>query len=254
VRFTSLGSGSRGNALVVEAGVTRVMLDCGFSFTETTARLARVGLVPEDIDAVIVTHEHDDHVGGVAQFATRVGIPVYMTAGTLAAVASKFARARCECFDPHAAFQIGDLVVRPFPVPHDAREPAQCVFDDGTSTLGVLTDVGMATPHIREMLSGCSGLVLECNHDAELLHNGPYPPALKARIGSRYGHLQNAHTAELLATLDRSKLKHIVAAHLSDTNNTPELARTALADVLGAHPQDVHVATQDRGFPWLDFA
>ncbi len=252
VRFASLGSGSRGNALVVEAGATRVMLDCGFSYAETVVRLARLGLAPEDIHAVVVTHEHDDHVSGVARFAARTGIPVYLTAGTLAAVASKFARVRCECFDPHAEFQVGEITVRPFPVPHDAREPAQCVFDDGANTLGVLTDVGMPTAHIREMLSGCSGLVLECNHDAELLRNGPYPPALKARIGSRYGHLENAHSAELLAALDTSRLKHIVAAHLSDTNNTPHLARSALAGALGARPEDIHVAAQDAGLAWLE--
>jgi len=252
VRFASLGSGSRGNALVVEAGPTRVMLDCGFSYAETVTRLARIGLAPEDIHAVIVTHEHDDHVSGVARFAGRVGIPVYLTTGTLAAVASKFAKIRCECFDPHAEFHVDDLTVRPFPVPHDAREPAQCVFDDGTNTLGVLTDVGMPTAHIRSMLSGCSGLVLECNHDAALLRNGRYPPALKARIGSRYGHLQNADCAELLAALDTSRLKHVVAAHLSDTNNTPDLARSALAGALRTRPEDIHVAMQDEGLAWLE--
>jgi phosphoribosyl 1,2-cyclic phosphodiesterase len=252
VRFASLGSGSRGNALIVEAGAIRVMLDCGFSYTETVARLGRIGLVPEDIHAVLVTHEHDDHVSGVARFAGRVGIPVYLTSGTLAAVASKFVGIRCECFDPHAEFQVGDLRVRPFPVPHDAREPAQCVFDDGRNTLGVLTDVGIPTAHIRAMLSGCSGLVLECNHDADLLRNGRYPPALKARIGSRYGHLQNADCAELLAALDTSHLKHVVAAHLSDINNTPQLARSALARALRAQPEDIHVAMQDEGLAWLD--
>ena len=254
VRFASLGSGSRGNALVVEAGATRVMLDCGFSYAETVVRLARLGLAPEDIHAVVVTHEHDDHVSGVARFAARAGIPVYLTAGTLAAVASKFAQVRCECFDPHAAFQVGEITVRPFPVPHDAREPAQCVFDDGANTLGVLTDVGMPTAHIREMLSGCSGLVLECNHDAELLLNGPYPASLKARIGSRLGHLHNADAAELLASLDRSRLRHVVAAHLSEANNTPALARNALATALGGRPDDVLVATQKEGFDWLELA
>ena len=251
MRFTSLGSGSRGNALIVEGGGTRVMLDCGFSFTEITARLARAGLTPEDIEAVVVTHEHDDHVGGVARFAARVDIPVYLTAGTLAATANKFAGLQYHCFDPHAAFALHDLMVRPFPVPHDAREPAQFVFDDGRDRLGVLTDVGMATPHIRAMLSGCSALVLECNHDAALLQNGPYPAALKARIGSRFGHLQNADAAALLSSLDTSRLKHVVAAHLSEANNTPQLARTALGEALGASPHEIQVATQAVGVPWL---
>jgi phosphoribosyl 1,2-cyclic phosphodiesterase len=252
MRFASLGSGSRGNALVVEAGGTRVLLDCGFSFAETAARLRRLDCSTEDIDAIIVTHEHDDHVGGVARFALRTGIRVYLTSGTLAGVAQKFAGVKCECFDPHASFELGDLRVHPFPVPHDAREPAQMVFDDGVHRLGVLTDVGMPTAHIRAMLSGCSALMLECNHDAALLRDGRYPPSLKARIGSRFGHLRNADAAELLAGLDTSRLQHVVAAHLSEANNTPALARGALAAALGTCPEDVLVATQNEGVGWLD--
>ena len=252
MRFASLGSGSRGNALIVEAGTTRVMLDCGFSFAEASARLARLGLEPHAIDAIVVTHEHDDHMCGAAQFAIQMQIPVYMTAGTRRATGRRFKRARSVCFDPHAPFPIRDILVHPFPVPHDAREPAQCVFDDGAMRLGVLTDVGMPTPHIREMLSGCAALVLECNHDGELLRTGPYPPTLKARIGSRYGHLRNDDSARLLASLDVSRLQHIVAAHLSETNNTPQLARSALADALGARSDEIHVATQSAGLPWFE--
>ena len=247
MRFASLGSGSRGNALVVEAGRTRVMVDCGFAHSETVMRLQRIGCAVEDIDAIIVTHEHDDHVGGVARFASRLGIPVYLTPGTFAAVAGKFEQVQSRCFDPHAPFALGDLMVQPFPVPHDAREPAQMVFDDGKHRFGILTDVGASTPHIRAMLSGCSALMLECNHDAALLRDGPYPPSLKARIGSRFGHMRNEDTAELLAALDNTKLRHVVAAHLSDTNNTPQLARNALAMALGARPDEVMVATQEEG-------
>ncbi len=251
MRFASLGSGSRGNALVVEAGRTRIMLDCGFTFAETVTRLQRIGLAAEDVDAVVVTHEHDDHIGGVARFARRLGIPVYLTSGTWAAVAPRFARVECRCFDPHAPFPIGDLQVDPFPVPHDAREPAQMVFDDGRQRLGVLTDVGAPTPHVRTMLSGCSALVLECNHDAKLLQEGPYPPSLKARIGSRFGHMRNEDSAALLASLDNSRLRHVVAAHLSETNNTPELARRALSAALAAVDEDIMVATQDEGIGWI---
>lgn len=254
MRFASLGSGSGGNALIVEAGATRVMLDCGFPYNETSARLGRLGLEPQDIDAVVVTHEHDDHVGGAAQFVTRVGIPVYMTAGTRAAIGGRFRRAHCVCFDPHTPFPIRDLLVRPFPVPHDAREPAQCVFDDGAIRLGVLTDVGTPTPHIRDMLSGCTALVLECNYDAELLRTGPYPATLKARIDSRYGHLQNDDCARLVASLDVSRLQCLVAAHLSETNNTPQLARNALANALRANADEIHVATQSEGLPWFQLA
>ncbi len=251
MRFASLGSGSRGNALVVEAAGTRVMVDCGFPYAETVARLQRLGLAATDIDAIVVTHEHDDHVGGVARFAARSNIPVHMTAGTFAAVAPKFGKVRVHCFDPHRPFELRGVQIEPFPVPHDAREPAQMVFDDGRNRLGILTDVGTATPHIRTMLSGCSALMLECNHDARLLREGPYPPSLKSRIGSRLGHMRNEDSADLLASLDRSKLRHVVAAHLSDTNNTPELARAALASVLGSQSEDILVATQDAGVDWI---
>ena len=252
MRFASLGSGSGGNALVVEAGRTRILLDCGFGFSETALRLQRIGCAAGDIHAIVVTHEHDDHIGGVARFAARLEIPVYLTAGTLSAVASKFEQVQCRCFDPHTSFEIRELRVDPFPVPHDAREPAQMVFDDGRHRFGVLTDVGVSTPHIRTMLSGCSALMLECNHDAALLRDGPYPPSLKARIRSRFGHMRNEDAAELLAALDKAKLRHVVAAHLSETNNTPALARSALAAALGAQPDDVLVATQDEGTGWLD--
>ncbi|MCC6532679.1 MAG: MBL fold metallo-hydrolase [Burkholderiales bacterium] len=252
MRFASLGSGSRGNALVVEYGRTRVMIDCGFTFAEALARLQRIGLAAEDIDAIVITHEHDDHAGGVAGFARRVGIPVYLTPGTLSALGRKFERVRYRCFDPHAPFHIGELGIEPFPVPHDAREPAQMVVDDGRQRLGLLTDVGVATAHIRAMLCGCTALMLECNHDAGLLREGPYPPALKARIGSRFGHMRNEDAAQLLASLDNSRLRHVVAAHLSETNNTPALARRALAAALGTDPTDILVANQEMGVGWIE--
>jgi phosphoribosyl 1,2-cyclic phosphodiesterase len=251
MRFASLGSGSRGNALLVEAGGKRVMLDCGFKFAEAVVRLQRLGCAAEDVDAIVVTHEHDDHIGGVARFAARVGIPVYMTPGTLAAVAPRFEQIDCRCFAPHAPFRFGELTIDPFPVPHDAREPAQMVFDDGRHRLGVLTDVGMPTAHIRAMLSGCSALVLECNYDQRLLREGPYPPSLKARIGSRFGHLRNDDSAELLASLDRSRLRHVVGAHLSETNNDPELVKSVLTAALGGAEAAVWVAHQELGFDWL---
>ena len=251
MRFASLGSGSRGNALLVEANGTRILLDCGFSFAETVARLQRLGCAAEDVDAIVVTHEHDDHIGGVARFATRTGIPVYMTAGTRAAMGGRFDDVDCRCFDPHAPFRIGALTIEPFPVPHDAREPAQMVFDDGTHRLGVLTDVGAPTVHIRSMLSGCSALVLECNYDERMLREGPYPPSVKARIGSRFGHMRNEDAAELLAALDNSRLRHVVGAHLSETNNLPELVRSVLGEALGESATVVSVAHQDTGFDWL---
>jgi phosphoribosyl 1,2-cyclic phosphodiesterase len=237
---------------VVEAQGTSILLDCGFSFPETVQRLERIGHAAESIGCVVVTHEHDDHIGGVARLAARLGIPVYLTAGTLAAVAHRFQDVDCRCFDPHAPFRFGAITVDPFPVPHDAREPAQVVFDDGRHRLGVLTDVGVPTPHIRSMLSGCSALVLECNYDARLLEEGPYPASLKARIGSRFGHLRNDDAGELLAALDRSRLRHVVGAHLSETNNHPELVERVLRLALGSSQAAVSVAHQDEGIGWIE--
>jgi len=253
MRFASLGSGSAGNALVVEVGRTRLMLDCGFSAKETLARLARLNLAPSDINGIVITHEHDDHAGGAFKFAARHDIPVWLTYGTLKMVPRYFPNQHAlqlHVIDSHTAFTIQDVEVQPYPVPHDAREPVQYVFSDGSRRLGVLTDVGRITPHIEDQLSRCHALVLECNHDAAMLQNGPYSWPLKKRVGGDLGHLENGDSANLLSKLDNSRLQHIVAAHLSAKNNTPLLAQTALANVLGCAPDWVGVADQSQGFDW----
>jgi len=253
MRFASLGSGSEGNGLVVEAGGSRVMIDCGFGVRDTAARLARIGLAPGDIDAIVVTHEHTDHVGGVAAFAAKHAIPVWLTFGTMTIVGERFAgMERVYGFDSHDRFAVGALEVHPFPVPHDAREPVQFVITDGAVRLGVLTDLGMSTPAVERALTGCEALVLETNHDAAMLSEGPYPASLKSRIGGRFGHLDNAASAALLASLDNSRLRHIVAAHLSKQNNTPTHARAALAQALGCTEDWIGVADQAVGFDWRE--
>jgi len=253
MRFASLGSGSEGNGLVVEADDTRILIDCGFGVRDTTARLARLGIEPESVAAILVTHEHSDHVGGVPAFAARHGIPVWLTFGTLQVVGERFARnERVYGFDSHDAFEIGALEIRPFPVPHDAREPVQFVVGDGEHRLGVLTDLGVSTRHVESSLSGCDALVLECNHDAGMLAESDYPYPLKQRIAGRLGHLDNAAAAALLASLDTSRLRHIVAAHLSQHNNTPDMARAALARALNCTPEWIGIADQAAGFAWRD--
>jgi phosphoribosyl 1,2-cyclic phosphodiesterase len=253
VRFASLGSGSEGNGLVVEAGATRVLVDCGFGIRDAGARLARLGLLPGDLTAILVTHEHSDHIGGVPAFAAKHGTPVWATFGTLTAVADRFeGMTRVYGFDSHERFAIGALEIVPIPVPHDAREPVQYVIGDGARRVGILTDLGVSTPHVEGCLTGCEALVLECNHDLDMLENGSYPWPLKKRIASRLGHLDNGTAAALLARLDNSKLVHILAAHLSRENNTRELARAALAGALGCAHDWIGIAEQDAGFGWRE--
>lgn len=252
MRFASLGSGSRGNALLVEAGNTRLLIDAGFGPREMSRRLARLNLAGEDVDAVLVTHEHSDHVGGVFACARRFGWTVQLTHGTLTACREDRVHERITIIDSHEPFSVGDLGIQPFPVPHDAREPVQFVLTDGIGRLGVLTDAGHVTSHMVAMLAGCDALVLECNHDAAMLAQGSYPPALKRRVGGPWGHLDNAAAASLLAQLDVSRLRHVVAAHLSAQNNSPLLARAALSAVLGCAPGWIGIATQSEGFDWRD--
>lgn len=253
MRFASLGSGSAGNALVVEAGTTQLLLDCGFTLKETTLRLARLGLDPHQLNGIVVTHEHDDHVGGVFRFAAKHGLRVWITHGSFRN-AQRHLPEKCEApleiIDSHTTFAIGDIEVHPFPVPHDAGEPVQYVFHDGARKLGVLTDTGVSTPHIEQMLSGCHALALECNHDLDMLHNGPYAWPLKQRISSRLGHLDNGSAANLLRQLDNRNLQHIVALHLSEQNNTPMLAGQALALALHCEIRWVGIASQKTGLDW----
>jgi len=253
MRFASLGSGSRGNALVVEAGSSRLLLDCGFGARDTERRLARLGLSPDDLSGVLVTHEHSDHIGGVFRLAVRHRLKIWLTRGTLSSLQSvDAAAAQMELIVGDTPFAVDGIDVLPYSVPHDAREPVQFVFSDGHSRLGVLTDAGCATRHIEHCLNGCDALVLECNHDAEMLAAGAYPPSLKARIAGCFGHLDNASAAALLAALDPRPLKHVIAAHLSEKNNRPELARRALADALDCAPEWIGLALQDEGFGWRD--
>ena len=255
MRFASIGSGSEGNGLIVEAGTTRVLIDCGFGVRDTAQRLARIGVEPESLTAILVTHEHNDHVGGVPLFAARYEIPVWLTFGTLAIVGERFADMdRIYGFDSHDRFAIGDLEICPFPVPHDAREPVQFVVTDGMFRVGVVTDLGTTTRYVEASLSGCDALVLECNHDPDLLEQCDYPTSLKARISGRFGHLPNDGAAAIIRAIDTSRLQHLIAAHLSRQNNTPAMARAALGEAIGCGSEWIGVATQETGFEWRGLA
>jgi phosphoribosyl 1,2-cyclic phosphodiesterase len=249
VRFAWLGSGSRGNAALVEADGRCVMLDCGLGLKEAEARLARLGRRPEDLEAILVTHEHSDHIGGVARLARKYRIRVLATAGT----ARGFRLSpppRLELISAHATFACAGLEISAMPVPHDASEPCQFVFSDGASRLGIVTDLGRVTVHVIERLQGCAAVALECNHDPAMLAAGPYSGPLKRRVGGDLGHLSNHQAAALLAALDTAVLKHLVAVHLSEVNNTPELAQAALSAVLRCRPAEVAVADQRAGLDW----
>jgi phosphoribosyl 1,2-cyclic phosphodiesterase len=254
IRFSSLGSGSAGNALLVEAEETCVMLDCGFGLRETISRLQARERSAEALSGILVTHEHGDHIGGVFRLARKFGLPVWLTHGTWAACRESDAGLDLRIIDSHSPFSVGALEVQPFPVPHDAREPVQYVFSAAGTRLGVLTDIGEATAHVCDLLSGCDGLVVECNHDAGLLANSNYPASVKRRIGGRYGHLENGAAAALLQRVDRSRLKQLVAAHLSERNNSPELVRDVLAKSLDCEREWIGVATPDQGFAWRTLA
>jgi len=251
MRFACLGSGSQGNSLVIEVAKTRLLLDCGFTLKEVIARLSRLGLQPDMVDGIIITHEHEDHIGGVERFARRFDVPVWLTHGTLRGAMKTFSTLpRINIIDSHQRFSIGDIDIQPYPVPHDAHEPTQFIFGDGAFRLGVLTDTGCSTTHIETVLSRCHALVLECNHDAQLLASSNYPQSLKQRIGGRLGHLENTTSAKLLANLDCSLLQHLIVAHLSRINNTPKLAQSAISNAIQCELDWVGVADQDLGFDW----
>jgi phosphoribosyl 1,2-cyclic phosphodiesterase len=253
VRFAILGSGSQGNCLVVECGQTRLLLDCGFSTGETVRRLARIGLSPDQLSGILITHEHDDHIGGAARLARKYRLPVWLTPGTLRGLERLFDGVDVvHRIEGYAAVCLGEVEVYPFPVPHDAREPSQFLFSDGDARLVVLTDVGCATPLIARTLSRSHAVVIECNHDQSMLADGDYPVALKQRIASRYGHLDNQAAADLIASVDCSRLQHLVAAHLSQSNNRPELAQAALSAAVGCTPSWIGVADQAAGLDWRE--
>ena len=249
MRFASLGSGSRGNSTLVEWATGALLIDCGFSLKETEQRLLRLARRPDQLAAVLVTHEHSDHIKGVAALARRYQIPVYMTPGTF------HSRNLGELPDlrlihAYTPFEINGLTVRPVAVPHDAREPAQFVLEFAGLRLGILTDLGSITPHVEACYQSCDAMVLEANHDPAMLAYGSYPPSLKQRVGGQWGHLSNQQAAGFLQRVDTRRLQHLVVAHISQQNNTPALAQAALMPVTSRIKQ-VTYACQNEGFDWL---
>jgi phosphoribosyl 1,2-cyclic phosphodiesterase len=256
LRFRSLGSGSTGNATLVEAGSglrrTRVLIDCGLGIRTLESRLLQAGVDVRQLDAIFITHEHADHIGCAVALVQRLRIPLWMSRGSHAGIGAPELGGLLGIARDGEDIVVGELALRPFTVPHDAREPLQLSCSDGANRLGILTDLGHATAHVLEQLAGCDALLLECNHDPELLARSSYPPFLKQRVGGRFGHLANAAAADVLKAVAHDGLRHVVAAHLSEQNNRPEIARQALADALGCASADIGVALAQTGTDWLN--
>lgn len=250
MRFASLGSGSKGNATLVEFGGETLLIDCGFSAKETVARLAKLGKSAHDISAVLVTHEHGDHIRGVPALARKFNLPVYITPGTLK-VKDLGKMPALHLIEGYQPFTIGPFSIVPVAVPHDAREPAQFVIEAGGKSLGILTDLGMITAHVEDSYQHCDALVLESNHDPVMLAYSAYPQSLKTRVGGPWGHLSNQQSAGFLANFDVARLQHLVIAHISQQNNSLEAARAVL-DPVSEGAQQVIYACQEGGFDWLE--
>lgn len=256
IRFKSLGSGSTGNATVIQAregtgSASHLLVDCGLGIRQLSKRLGEAGLLPDQLDGIFITHEHSDHIGCARALALRERIPVWMSHGTWLAIGEPDFDGLLHLAADGVELEFGALRVRPFTVPHDAREPLQLSCTDGATRLGVLTDLGHASPHVMQELAGCVTLLLECNHDPDLLAVSSYPLFLKRRIAGDWGHLANSAAAEIAAALRPAGLRNVVAAHLSEQNNRPDLARAALAAVMGCGPEDIGVADGPTGCGWV---
>src|SRR5262245_21909573 len=255
IRLSVLGSGSGGNATLIEGGGARVLLDAGFSCRSLVQRLRFVGCEPGSLDAILLTHEHADHVAGAARFSLSFGTPIWCTRGT--ARAAGFARDGCDVREVGAErpFALGDLVGRPVAVPHDAAETVGFVLEAGRSRMGYVTDLGHGPDTVRDRLADCDLLVVESNHDVDLVRTGPYPATVKTRILSRHGHLDNESAADLLSSVAFGRTRTVVLAHLSRTNNRPALALEAAARRLArgrSAPPRLHAAAQETPSPWFD--
>ena len=242
-----LGSGSDGNAAYLEAGGTRLLLDAGFSCRDLEARLTGLGVDPATLDAVLLSHEHGDHARGAERFARRFGTRLACTRGTLRAAGLSGRLSRLQIFAAGETLQIGRLRVATAPVLHDAAEPVGFRVESGGESVGFALDLGRSTDAVTALLAGCHTIILESNHDPDLLERGPYPRELKARLRGPRGHLSNREAAELFAEAAGTSARTLILAHLSRTNNRPALARAALREVLGERAARIQVAVAEQG-------
>lgn len=250
MQFASLGSGSKGNATLVSDNETNLIIDCGFSIKEICRRLESLEMQPESIHGVLVTHEHSDHIRGVAPFARRFDVPVYASRGTAQYFNDELQG--IQIINVHQQLSIGTLGITPVPVPHDAREPCQYIFTSKGKRFGVLTDIGSITAHVIESYADCGAILLEFNHDSEMLMNSHYPASVRQRVASDLGHLNNQQAQDLLRTLLPGKLRLVVAGHLSESNNRPDIVNQSLLDVTRDCECEFALAHQNKASCWYE--
>jgi len=257
MRFCVLGSGSKGNSTVVESAGEALLIDAGFSGVEIERRLAAAGLAPEAVRGILITHEHGDHVRGAGVFSRKHRVPLLVNAATFEAAGKALENPYgLEIFKTGTPFAFGRFRIHPFAVSHDTADPVGFRLDDGRHRLGYCTDTGTVSRLIHHHLRQCHGLVIESNHDPVMLRNSPYPPATQQRIRSKGGHLANPQAVDFLASLLHNGLRHVVLAHISETNNCHRLVEAAVNDRLAAeltrHGVTVSLARQEAVGPLVD--
>lgn len=244
-----LASGSKGNATYISDGDTSILIDAGLSGVELQRRLIYRDLVPEQLDAIIVTHEHSDHTQGVGVLSRRYKLPVYINQKTHQASPRLGSLHETKSFECGKTFHISNLSIHPFSISHDAEDPVGFTIGRNGTTIAIATDLGIATSLVKEHLKHCALLILEANHDPQMLETGPYPWPLKQRIKSRTGHLSNTSSKILLEELQHENLQHVILAHLSETNNTPRIAFDEVAKALTRCNARLYVANQETSSP-----
>ncbi len=245
--FCILASGSKGNAIYISDSSTAVLIDAGLSGKEIERRLETRGLSPENLDAILVSHEHSDHIQSVGVLSRRFSLPVYMNTKTLETASNNLGKMHdIKQFSCGSSFKINRLTIHPFSVSHDAEDPAGFTVNKNGVKIGIATDLGIVTSLVKEHLKGCSLVVLEANHDLKMLEDGPYVWTLKQRVKGRTGHLSNEDTRKLLKEINHSRLKHVILAHLSEENNTPEIAVNTVGEAINPGITKLSVASQNR--------
>lgn len=254
MKFSVLGSGSKGNSVYVESGKTAILIDAGFSGKELERRLQTIDRTLEKVNGICITHEHHDHISGAGVVSRRCKIPLFANEGTFIAANERIGKVfKREIFETGESFEIGDLKIRSFRLSHDSADPVGYVITNGIKSLGYCTDTGKVSHLITTRLRKCNGLILEFNHNLELLKNGPYPLQLQQRVRSSRGHLCNEDAARFLAELIDDQLDCVIQAHLSDKNNTVELARKAAFDYVAewGSTELIH-ARQEQALPLIE--